>query len=179
MNPPCSLAASHCSRAPRERLRSNCLGFLLDPSQMVLAEEALGINLVNLFRARRARRKPTILCDHLNTANRVAVSGSCGQNLLDLFASNLGYADIGWGQSLECAFLFRRGGSIHAFVNRIPQVPSEFTVDFAGISPQTRRDFRREQTRDDSVFVSCPHATVAPKKRGARALFARETQPAS
>src|ERR1700676_4318266 len=131
MNPPCGLAASHYSRAPRERLRSNCVSFLFDPSQMVLAEEALGINLVNLFRARRARRKPTILCDHLNSANRVAVSGSCGQILPDLLARHRGVPDIGRRQSLEGGFLFRRGGSVHAFVNRIPQVPSEFTVDFA------------------------------------------------
>lgn len=64
------LAAGRCSGAARERFRNNCLGFRLDSSQMVLAEKALGVNLVNLFRTRRARRKPAILCDHFNSCGR-------------------------------------------------------------------------------------------------------------
>ena len=63
---------------------------------MVLAEEALSINLINLFCPRRACRKPAILCDYLNSADRVAVSRSCRQNQLDLFAGNLSNANIGW-----------------------------------------------------------------------------------
>ena len=73
---------------------------------MVLAEEALGVNLINLLRARRTGREPAILCDHLNSANRVAVSRSFGQNLLDLFAGEFRNADIGCRQFLQGGLLF-------------------------------------------------------------------------
>ncbi len=97
---------------------------------MILAEKTFGVNLVNLFGTRRARRKPAILGDHLDSADRVAVSRSGGENLLDLFAGDFGGADVGWGQFLERGFLFRRGGSVDAFVNRIAQVSSEFSGRF-------------------------------------------------
>src|SRR5260370_31100119 len=146
MTPPRVLAASRFSGAPCERLRNNCLGFFFDASQMFLAKEALGVNLVNLFRTRRARGKPAILCDHLDSANRVAVSLSCRENLLDLLTSNFGNGDVGWGQSHEGRFLFRRGGSIDPFVNWISPGPREFTVKFSWILSQTRRGFRRQET---------------------------------
>ena len=155
-----ALAARRCVRAPSERVRNDCLGFFFDASQMVLAEETLGVNLVNLFGTGRARRKPAILCDHLYSANGVAVTGRRGQNLLDLFAGNFGSPDVGRGQLLKRGFFFRGGGRLNAFVNRISQVSSEFTVDFARIFSQTSGDFRGEQTRDDSVFVGGPHATI-------------------
>jgi len=59
---------------------------------MILAADALGVNLVDFFGTRRARREPAILADHFDSANRVLVSGSRGQNLLDLIASNFGGA---------------------------------------------------------------------------------------
>src|SRR5260370_15365818 len=165
MTPPRVLAASRFSGAPCERFRTNCLGFFFDAAEMFLAKEALGVNLVTLFRPRRARANPAILCDPLDSANRVAVSRSCRENLLDLLTSNFGNGDVGWGQSHEGRFLFRRGGSIDPFVNWISQVPREFTVNFAWISSETRRDFRREETRDDSILVGGPRTTVAAKKR--------------
>ena len=80
----------------------------------------------------------------------------------------------------ERGFLFRRGGSVDAFVNRIPQVASEFAVDFARIFSQARRDFRREQTRDDSVFVGGPHAAVARRnEEPALSSPAKPSRPAS
>src|SRR3984957_2784386 len=143
---------------------------------MVLTEEALGVNFVNLLRARRPRRKPSILCGHFDSANGVAVSGSCGEDLLDLFAGEFGNVDIGCRQFLQGGLLFQVGGSLHAFVNRIAQVPREFTVDLARIFSRARRDFRREQAGNDSVFVRGPDSTVAGKKRGTSAFFAREAK---
>ena len=80
---------------------------------------------------------------------------------------------------VESGLLLGRGGSVDAFVDRISQLPSEFTIDFARIFSHARRDFRGEQTRNDSVLVRGPDAAVAPKKRGAGAFFAGKTQPAS
>src|SRR5260370_12017719 len=147
MTPPRVLAASRFSGAPCERLRNNCLGFFFDASQMFLAKEALGVNLVNLFRTRRARGKPAILCDHLDSANRVAVSRSCRENLLDLLTSNFGNADVGWGQSHEGRFLFRRGGGDQPLVNLVPPAPRDLPGKFASIPFRTRRDVRPPRTR--------------------------------
>ena len=61
MTNPSAVQLPRCSGAPCERVRDNGLSFLLDASQVVLAEEALGVNLVDLFRARRARGEPAIL----------------------------------------------------------------------------------------------------------------------
>src|SRR5260370_5263449 len=164
MTPPRVLAASRFSGAPCERLRNNCLGFFFDAAEIFLAKEVLGVNLVNLFRTRRARGKPAILCDHLDSANRVAVSRSCRENLLDLLTSNFGNGDVGWGQSHEGRFLFRRGGGIDPVVKSISQVPPEVTGNFARISSETRRDFRRQETPEDSILVGGPPTTLTAKK---------------
>src|ERR1035438_1565173 len=66
-----------------QRCRNNGLGFFLDLSQMVLTEETIGVNLVEFLRARRTCCKPTILGNHFDSSNRIAVSRSGGQNLLD------------------------------------------------------------------------------------------------
>src|SRR4029077_7813909 len=93
-----------------------------------------------------------------------------------LLARNFGNADIVWRQFLEGGFLFRRSGCIYTFVNRIPQISGELTVDFPWISSQPRGDFCREQAWNNSVLVRGPYATAAPEKRRARALFASEAQ---
>ena len=64
---------------------------------MLLAEEALGVDFVNFLGARRARRKPTILRDHLNSTDGICVPRRGGQNLLDLLTRHFGNVDIGWG----------------------------------------------------------------------------------
>src|SRR5690349_5422607 len=100
---------------------------------MVLAEETLGVNLVDFFRARWTCCEPAILGDYFDSSNWVAVSGSGGQNLLDPLASNFCSVNVGWGQSFESGFLFGRGGSVDAFVDGIAQLPSEFPINLAWI----------------------------------------------
>ena len=120
MTAPGRLVAGGCSRVSRECLRDNGLSFLLNSSQMILAEEALGVNLVDFFGARRARREPPILRDHLNPANRAAVSGRCGQNC-SIFSPATSVVWMSAGDNLlQCGLLFLSGGSIDTFVNRVP-----------------------------------------------------------
>src|SRR6185436_2016939 len=57
-----------CDRAIDDRLR-----LLQDPLQVVGADEALGVDLVDVFGARRPRRIPAALRDHLDAADRGAV----------------------------------------------------------------------------------------------------------
>src|SRR5271155_2416755 len=112
---------------------------------MALTEETLGVNLVDLLRSRRTRCKPTILGDHFDSSDWIAVSRSGGQNLLDRLTSNVGSVDIGRGRSCQCGFLFGSSGSIDAFVDGIPQVASELAINLTRIFAHTRRNFRREQ----------------------------------
>ncbi len=55
---------------------------------MVLPEKTLGVNLVDFFRARWSCRKPSILDDYFDSTNGLPVSGSGGENLLNLLAGN-------------------------------------------------------------------------------------------
>src|SRR5208282_3618827 len=145
---------------------------------MVLTEETLGINLVNFLRARRTCRKPAIFGNDFNSSNWIAVSRSGGQNLPDRLAGNFSSANVGRRQSCQSNFLFRRGGSVDAFVNWISQLVCEFAINFAGIFAHARGDFRGKQTRNDSVFIRGPYAAVAPEKGRTGAFLAAKTQPA-
>jgi hypothetical protein len=49
---------------------------------VVLANETLRVDLVDFFRTRRTRGKPSITGDDFDLANRIAVPGSDRQNLL-------------------------------------------------------------------------------------------------
>src|ERR1700687_5488540 len=59
-----------------ERLVDGALGFVLYLPQMGLAAKTLRIDLVDLFGAGRARRKPSAIGNDLDPAERLAVSGS-------------------------------------------------------------------------------------------------------
>src|SRR5512143_2303573 len=54
----------------------------------------------------------------------------------------------------------------------------ELAVDFARISAHPGRDLRREQSRDDPVFVRRPDAAIQTDKRRARTLFPAEAKRA-
>src|ERR1700722_11443473 len=52
-----------------EDSRDQFLRLGLDPMQVIDAAKALGVYLVNLFGARRTRREPSVLRDHLDSAD--------------------------------------------------------------------------------------------------------------
>jgi hypothetical protein len=53
---------------------------------MIAALEAFGVNLVNVFGARRPCREPSVFGNHLDPADRIAVAGRGGQDLIDLLS---------------------------------------------------------------------------------------------
>jgi hypothetical protein len=55
------------------------LGLLLDLPQVTFTAETLGIDLVNILRARRPRGKPSVLGNHLNSTERKTVPRSGGK----------------------------------------------------------------------------------------------------
>jgi len=60
-HPSLLVLSGHVTRSRAERLRHQRPSLLLDPPQMLLAREALGVQLVDVLRARRPRREPPVL----------------------------------------------------------------------------------------------------------------------
>src|ERR1700733_12868732 len=131
---------------------------------MVPAHETLGINLVNLFRARGACSEPPIFCDYLDTADRASIAGSVRQDLLNLFSADFSGMNVGRRQFLKGCFLLQRGGGVDAFINGIAEVLCKFTVNFAGILSEARGDFRGEQAGNDAVLVGGPHNPITAEE---------------
>ena len=62
--------------APASALADDRLRFLLDAPQVVAAAKALRVELVDVFRAGRTRREPTVRGDDLQAADGRAVAGA-------------------------------------------------------------------------------------------------------
>src|SRR6266404_5662965 len=80
---PC--AAWHLEGYQTAQLTLECLvdgglGLLLDLPQVGFAAKTLRIDLVDVFGARRPRRKPSALGNDLDAAERLTVPGSRGEN---------------------------------------------------------------------------------------------------
>ena len=72
-----------------DRLPHDCLGFFLNLLQVIGIAEALRVDFVNVLGAGGTGGEPSVLCDGFDSADRLAVSGRRGQNVLDLLAGEL------------------------------------------------------------------------------------------
>src|SRR5580692_1089164 len=77
-----------------EDSRDQFLRLGLDAMQMIGAAKALRVNLVDLFGARRTRRKPSTLRDDLDAADSRIVAGRNGQRLDDFLARELAVGQL-------------------------------------------------------------------------------------
>src|SRR4029079_1685042 len=89
-----------CDGAVDDRLR-----LLQDPLQVVGAGEALGVDLVDVLGARRPRRVPAALGDHLDAADRRAVARRLVEHALDLLAGELARAELVGSERRELLLL--------------------------------------------------------------------------
>jgi len=62
---------------------------------MVVTEEALGVDLVDVFRARRTCCEPTVFGDYFDPPNRASVTRGGRQNLLDWLAGDFIGVNLG------------------------------------------------------------------------------------
>src|SRR3954468_22470332 len=90
--------------------RNDFLGFVLDSLQVLFAEETFGVDFVDLFSAGRARGEPAIRGHNLDAADRSAVAGRGGEDMLDGLAGELVGVDICGGQTGQLCFLLAGGG---------------------------------------------------------------------
>jgi len=94
------------------------------------------------------------------------------------FPSQVGEPDLRRREPPHHRLLLRSGRGLNAVITRIAELANEFAVDLAGIAARLGRDLRREQSRDDPVFVRRPDAAVQTKERRAGALLATKAQRA-
>ena len=128
--------------SPDDRLR-----FLLNAGEMILALEALGIDLVDIFSPGRTSGKPATLCNNLDAANGIAIPWSLGQYGEDLLAGKVRRLDASGVQLLERRLLLNVRGSPGAVVKRIAKLLSKIAVNLARILLCLRGDFASPEAR--------------------------------
>jgi hypothetical protein len=102
------------------------LRFLLDAPQVVAPTKALRVELVDVFRAGRTRRKPPVRGDDLQAADRRPVTWRRRQQSLDWVTGKLGGTDDSRRQVEKNGFFFRGGVRVDPLVE--PRVPDHLHV---------------------------------------------------
>src|SRR5690606_10398459 len=164
--------------ASSDRLSDDRLGFGLYLLHVLLADEALGVELVLGFGARGTGSEPAVFGHHLQPADALAVAGRARQDGLDRFAREFRRADLLGGQFGQLLFLFQRRIGVQALVHRVTEALGQRAVRTARIAAGARRHFGREQVEDDAVLVGGPNAAVPAQEGGAGAFFASEQKRA-
>ena len=85
---------------------------------MLGAFQALGVEFVDVLRARRTCGKPAAGRDNLQPANRGVISGSSGESRRDRLASEFCSGDVFRREFLEQVLLLGRGRGVDAGVIR-------------------------------------------------------------
>src|SRR5207249_10464903 len=100
-----------------DHLPHDSLCFYLDAAQMIEVATTLGVNLVNVFGAGRTRGKPSVLRNHLDAANGIAIARRGRQDFHDLFSGKLGSGDVCRSHFGEDSALLGGCRSVDALVN--------------------------------------------------------------
>src|SRR5580692_7358841 len=109
------------------------LGLLLDLPQVTFTAETLGIDLVNVLRARRPRGKPSVLGNHLDSTERETVPRSGGKLRAYGLAGKFHDANLIGRERLQQLFLLGCRGRIDPLVERHAQLTRETIVNFAWV----------------------------------------------
>ena len=70
------------------------------------------------------------------------------------------------------------GWSLSARVHRLAELACQLPIDLAGIAIHSSRNLRREQRRNDSIFISGPNSAIETQERCTRAFFSPKTERA-
>src|SRR5262249_20785296 len=133
-----AIASQSCHRdqsldTPKNRFYRRT-GLLLDPRQVLGAAEALGVELVDVLGARRARREPAAVGDDLDAADRIAAAGRRGQDSAHRLPGELADIDVLGGDAAERRLLGGRGVDVDALVDRLAEGADEVAVLLAGVA---------------------------------------------
>src|SRR5690349_4233989 len=114
------------------------LRFLLDPPQVLRSAEAFRVQFVDLFRAGWPRGKPSSFRDHLHATDWLAVTRRACQDLLDLFAGQMGRVDTVRREILQNLLLLGGRGRVDTLVSGVSEFPGELSIHLAGIALRSR-----------------------------------------
>ncbi len=138
--------------------------------------EALGVDLVDLLRARGARAEPALARDDLDAADRRAIARRHVEDGGDGFAGERVGAELGLRQVLQHRLLLAGRGRVDAGIERLAQILRDRGIALAGVGARLRRDLGGEQAEDQPVLVRAPARAVEAQEGGAGALLAAEAE---
>src|SRR5207248_1634629 len=143
---------------------------------MLLAPEALRVDLVDVLGTGGPRGEPAVLGDHLEAADLRAVSRRFGEPGADRLAGERLRGHLIGGQLLQDRLLLRRRGSVDARVVPRAKLGHQLASVNAWVLPSPRQDLSRKQVEQDAVFVGGPSRPVLAQERCSGALLASETE---
>src|SRR4030066_2334262 len=92
--PTCRDALMVGKSSPCEHVRDEGLRLLLDPAKVVLPQEALGVDLVDVLRARRPRGEPPVFGHDFQPADGTSVARGVRKDFPDLLPCQFGRLDL-------------------------------------------------------------------------------------
>jgi hypothetical protein len=131
---------------------------------MFFATEALAIYLIYVLGSRGSRREPGVLRHDLDAAKARIVARRAIQYCGDFLACHLACSYLCRRELRQLRFLFRCRRRVYTIGCRIAELLCQLAIALAGIAASARSDFRRQQRRRETIFVSRPYATVAPQE---------------
>ena len=150
------------------------MSLFLDLSEVLCADETLGVDFAHIFSTGRTRREPTFISDDLQAADRCAIAGSLGEFASNLRACERISFEVFGSQFAERGFLFGRGGRIFTRIVENAVLVGKFFVMFGRILAGLSGNFNGEQVHNDTVFIGRPNACIFAQERRAGRLFAAE-----
>src|SRR5271165_6995174 len=132
---------------------------------MVLALEALGVDLIDVFGTGGPGGKPSVLCHYFYTSNSGSVGRSFCQRSRYCFAGEFS-RNGGRVERRKAPLLFRRRGDVDPGVVGRPELGSQFVVMLTRVLAGGSGDFSGQEVEDDAVFVGGPNSAFALQKTG-------------
>ena len=145
---------------------------------MFFATEALGVNLVLILRAGRARGKPRVLRRHLEAADHRAVARRLSELGDDLLARQLRRRHLLRRELLQDGLLLTGSRGIGARIGRRTIVLRQLRVALRRSLTRHCQDLRGQQVQDDAILVGGPHAPVEAQEGSTGGFFAAEAEGA-
>src|SRR5258708_4652284 len=118
--------------------------------QVILTLKALGVNLVNLFGARRTRRKPSALRDHLDSTDCRPVAWGNSQSLENFLACEFARVEFFRRELFQNVFLRECRWSVDTFVRWLAEFLRQVIVHCTGVERFACGHLRGKQAEDES-----------------------------
>src|SRR5690348_1966286 len=144
------------SRTLRQGAAHQRLRLGLDATQVLLAAEALGVELVDVLGARRPRGEPAALRLHLQAADGCAIAGRSGERARDRLAGELGVRHVARRQLRQDRLLLARGRCVDTLVDRSAELLRQLGVQLARVAAGDGGHLGGEEPADDAVLVGGP-----------------------